>query len=141
MRRVPDSVFCIRNGQLDSESHRQFMRQRFERFGIPAERLRILGGTDRAGVLKSYDDVDISLDTWPYCGGNTIAEPVCQGVPVVTLKGDRFSARYGASLVLAAGCPELVAGSADEYIAIAVELARSPQRLDQYRRDLRRMAR
>jgi predicted O-linked N-acetylglucosamine transferase (SPINDLY family) len=116
------------------------MQERFERFGIPPERLRILGGTDRNGILKSYDEVDISLDTWPYSGGNSIAEPICQGVPVVTLKGDRFSGRYGASLVAAAGCPELVASSADEYVDIAVELARSPERLDHYRRNLRRMA-
>ena len=59
--------------------------------------------------MRSYDARDVSLDTWPYCGGNTVAESLWQGVPVVTLKGARFSSRYGASLLLAAGCPELVA--------------------------------
>jgi len=141
MKQVPDSIFFLRNPQLNAPDNRQFMQERFARFGIPPERLRILGGTDRAGILESYGEVDISLDTWPYCGGNTIAEPICQGVPVITLKGERFSGRYGASLVIAAGCPELVADSADQYVDIAVKLARSAERLDYYRKNLRRMAR
>jgi hypothetical protein len=140
MRRVPGSMFAVRNAQLDSASNRRFMEERFARFGIGPERLRIEGGTDRMGILRSYNEVDISLDTWPYCGGNSIAEPLWQGVPVITLKGERFSSRYGASLVMAAGCPELVASTAGEYVDLAVRLAQSPERLDYYHRNLRAMA-
>lgn len=140
MRHVPNSVFFIRNAHLDRASHREYLQECFARYGIPAERLRILGSTNRLGVLRDYADVDISLDTWPYCGGNTIAEPIWQGVPVITLKGSRFSSRYGAALVMAAGCPELVANTADEYVDIAVKLARSPERLNHYRENLRGMA-
>jgi len=139
MKRVPDSLFFMRNGQLSAPDNRQFLQDRFWRFGIAPERLRILEGTDPETILRNYDDVDISLDTWPYCGGNTIAEALWQGVPVVTLMGNRFSGRYGASLLTAAGCPELVAQSADDYIKIASELAHSPSRLDHYRSSLRRM--
>jgi len=141
MKRVPDSMFFIRNAQLSAADNRQFLQNRFWRFGIAAERLRILGGADRTAILRNYDDVDISLDTWPYCGGNTIAESLWQGVPVVTLKGNRFSGKYGASLLHAAGCPELVANSADEYIQIASRLANSQENLERYRRDLREMVR
>jgi predicted O-linked N-acetylglucosamine transferase (SPINDLY family) len=105
------------------------------------ERITLDGGTGRDELVRSYDRVDISLDTWPYCGGNTIAESLWQGVPVVTLKGTRFVSRYGASLLMAAGCPELVGETADEYVEIAVALARSPERLDYYRGNLRSMAR
>lgn len=141
MRRVPSSVFFIRNGHLDAPSNRQYLQECFGRYGVPAERLRILGSTNRDGILKGYGEVDISLDTWPYCGGNTIAEAIWQGVPVITLMGDRFSSRYGASLVTAAGCPELVASTADEYVDIAVRLAQSPDRLRHYRCNLRALAR
>jgi len=85
--------------------------------------------------------VDISLDTWPYCGGNTIAEPIWQGVPVVTLKGNRFSGRYGASLVAASGCPELISGTPGEYVNLAVRLSEQPDRLDYYRANLRKLSR
>jgi len=117
------------------------LQDRFWRFGIAPERLRILGGAERATILRGYEEVDISLDTWPYCGGNTIAESLWQGVPVVTLKGERFSGKYGASLLTAAGCAELAANSADEYVAISVGLANSPAQLHHYRRNLRDMTR
>jgi hypothetical protein len=116
------------------------MAERFSRHGIAAERIRIDGGTDREEILRSYSEVDISLDTWPYCGGNTVAESLWQGVPVLTLKGDRFSGRYGASLMVAAGCPELVAENVDELIEIASELSSSLDRLEYYRTNLRRLA-
>jgi protein O-GlcNAc transferase len=139
MKRVPDSIFFIRNAQLSSSDNRAFLQDRFWRFGIAPERLRILGGADRQMILRGYDDVDISLDTWPYCGGNTIAESLWQGVPIVTLKGNRFSGNYGASLLTAAGCPELIARSADEYLDIASRLAGSPDELKRYRANLRAM--
>jgi len=139
MKRVPNSMFFIRNAQLSTTDNRQFLQDRFWRFGIAPERLRILGGAERATILRGYEEVDISLDTWPYCGGNTIAESLWQGVPVVTLKGERFSGKYGASLLTAAGCPELIATSADEYLDIACRLAASPDDLRRYRAHLRRM--
>jgi len=141
LKRVPDSVLYLRNGQLTPEDNRQFMIDRFRRHGIDEKRLKLMGGTDHATILKCYDEVDIGLDTWPYCGGNTIAESLWQGVPVVTLKGNRFSGRYGASLVAAGGCPELIAGTPEEYVNLAVGLSEQPERLDYYRANLRKLAR
>src|SRR5579862_2670256 len=129
LKRTPNSRLMLRNQELSPPDNKRFMERRFARFGIAAERLVLLGGTDHKTILANYADIDISLDTWPYCGGNTIAESLWQGVPVVTLLGDRFSARYGASLLYANGCPELVARSWEEYIGIAVRLADDPERL------------
>jgi predicted O-linked N-acetylglucosamine transferase (SPINDLY family) len=102
--------------------------------------LRLEGAVEWPQFIKSYEEVDISLDTWPYCGANTVGESVWQGVPVITLLGDRFSSRYGASHVTAAGTPELVAGSAQSYVEIAAGLANDRDRLGNYRRNLRNMA-
>ena len=140
MHRVPGSRFLIRNNQLSTQDNRDFMASRFRRFGIDDSRLTILGGTDRQTILRCYDDIDISLDTWPYCGGNTVAESLWQGVPLVTLKSDRFSGRYGASLLIVAGCGELVANSHEEYVDLAATLAGSPDRLRNYRVSLRNLA-
>ena len=141
MNCVPGSRLFLRNHQLTHENNREFMIHRFRRYGISADRLMISGGADRETILRCYADVDISLDTWPYCGGNTVAESLWQGVPVITLKGDRFSSRYGASLLTAAGCGELVADSADEYVTIAAGVAGSLERLSHYRNNLRAMMR
>jgi predicted O-linked N-acetylglucosamine transferase (SPINDLY family) len=114
--------------------------ERFQRFGISADRLRVESGSDRESLLKCYGDIDITLDTWPYCGGNTVAESLWQGVPVVTLYGSRFSSRYGASLITGAGCSDLIGRSPNEYIEAAATLAGNSQRLTKLRNDLRRMS-
>ncbi len=137
--RVPNSIFFIKNGQLKFSENRRFIADQFRRFGIEPDRLRLEAGADRQSLLKCYDHVDITLDTWPYCGGNTVAESLWQGVPVVTLYGSRFSSRYGASLVTAAGCHDLVGKSPREYIDIAAGLAGDVDRLTQMRKDLRHM--
>jgi predicted O-linked N-acetylglucosamine transferase (SPINDLY family) len=59
------------------------------------------------------------------------------GAPVVTLRGDRHAARVSASILHTLGLDELVAGSAQEYVAIAQRLARDPDRLETLRRTLR----
>lgn len=59
------------------------------------------------------------------------------GVPVVTLAGDRHSARVGASLLNNAGLGDLVAGCPDDFVAIACELASDRQRLRNLRLALR----
>ena len=140
LRRVPRSRMYVRNGPLGRRSNRDYLAQRFARHGVPADRLRLDGAVDWPRFIKSYEEVDISLDTWPYCGANTIGESIWQGVPVVTLLGKRFSSRYGASHVTAAGTPELVARSPRRYVDIAAELAADPARLSNYRRNLRRMS-
>ncbi len=91
-------------------------------FGDVADQVEIRSPTDRMGTLAAYADVDISLDTFPYCGGNTIAESFWMGVPVVTLRGDRFASAYGSSLVRTAGYPELIALNGEDYFSKAVGL-------------------
>ena len=58
-------------------------------------------------------------------------------MPVVTLKGEQFCSRYGASLLQAAGCSNLITNTAEEYVEIAANLAQSPERLLSLRRNLR----
>jgi predicted O-linked N-acetylglucosamine transferase (SPINDLY family) len=59
------------------------------------------------------------------------------GIPVVTLRGERHAARVGASLLGQAGLPDLIAGSVDGYVGIALALAADPERLRDLRRSLR----
>ncbi len=137
LKRLPKSKLYIRNNELNVADNCRFLENQFVGHGIDPYRLKIEPGTDREGVLSSYQDIDISLDSWPYCGGNTIAEAMWQGVPVITFRGQRFSEAYGASLVTASGCAEFVAQSAEAYIQLAVDLGNQPERLKDYRQMLR----
>lgn len=140
LHRVPGSKMHIQNLQLSSPENRRFMVERFGRFGISADRLIVAGGVARSSLMRLYDGIDISLDTSPYCGGNTIAESLWQGVPVITHQSDRFVGAYGASLVAAAGCPEFASTTLDGYVELAAQLANDPDRLCFLRRNLRSMA-
>jgi predicted O-linked N-acetylglucosamine transferase (SPINDLY family) len=56
---------------------------------------------------------------------------------VVTVRGDRHASRVGASLLTAAGHPEWIAGSVDDYVRLAVDLASDRARLSTLRAQLR----
>jgi hypothetical protein len=140
LHRVPTAKLHLQNPQLSQPSDRQFMADRFQACGIQPARLVLEGGVDRPTLLRSYGQVDISLDTWPYSGGNTIAESLWHGVPVVTYRGDRFASAYGASLVGAAGCADLVGNTPEEYVEVAARLAADSGRLVHLRHNLRAMS-
>lgn len=139
LRRLPDARLVLCNSSLSSIANRAYLTRRFARCGIGLRQLELRPGTDRETIKHYYADIDISLDTWPYCGGNTIAESLRCGVPVVTMTGDTFASRYGASLLNASGCAELIATSQRDYVAKAVALAGDPVALARYRRELRNM--
>jgi predicted O-linked N-acetylglucosamine transferase (SPINDLY family) len=88
-------------------------------------------------MLAAYGEIDLALDTFPYNGGLTTCEALWMGVPVVSLRGGVHAARVGASLLSAAGMPELVAESPEQYVRIAAGLAADVQRLAEKRAAMR----
>jgi protein O-GlcNAc transferase len=51
------------------------------------------------------------------------------GLPMLTLKGESYQARMGASIVNALNLPELITNTPEEYEALAIELATNPKKL------------
>ena len=69
---------------------------------------------------------DIALDTSPCNSHTTGSDALWMGVPMLTLRGDTFDARVGASLLAAAGLPQLITTSAAEYEEKLLQLLSSP---------------
>lgn len=112
------------------------------RRGVEPGRIRCTGWVGgREAHLKSYDDVDVALDTFPYNGTTTTCEALMMGVPVVGFAGGTHAGRVGASVLSAAGVPELCAPDAAGYVALACALARDADRRARYRAELRRRVR
>jgi protein O-GlcNAc transferase len=72
---------------------------------------------------------DLFLDTLPYNAHTTANDALWAGLPLVTCAGTTFPGRVAASLLRAAGLPELIAGSLPEYEALALQLAQDRDRL------------
>jgi predicted O-linked N-acetylglucosamine transferase (SPINDLY family) len=84
--------------------------------------------------LARFRAADLFLDTAPFNGGTTVADALWAGLPVLTLSGEAFSSRYGASLLTALGAPELVTSTPAEYEDAAVLLAADTQRMASLKR-------
>ena len=107
--------------------------------GIGRERVRLLSWAASIHEhLALYNTIDIALDTFPYHGVTTTCEALWMGVPVITLAGPAYSSRGGVGILSSAGHSELIAGTPDEYIALAAALANDAERLQKMRRNLRK---
>jgi len=120
---VPDSRLIIKNYALRSASVRDTFTTRLEALGIATRTTIEPPNQYSRDHLARYLDIDIALDTFPYCGTTTTCEALFMGVPVVSLVGRSHQARVGFSLLCTIGHPDWCADSEDEYIEIAKRLA------------------
>jgi len=76
---------------------------------------------------------DLFLDTIPYNAHTTGSEALFCGVPLLTITGETFASRVGASLLNALGLPELVTHSLEQYEDMAIKLLENSEMLNQLR--------
>lgn len=135
---VPGSRLLLRSRTLADAPVADDIRARFAARGIAGERLLLEGATaDYAGHLGRYNDVDIALDPFPYAGGTTSVEALWMGVPVLTLRGDRYVAHMGENILAQVNLLDWVAADPDDYVAKAARFAADPDALAALRQNLR----
>ena len=110
---------------------------RFQAHGIDPGRLALSGGSPRLEYLQHYGEIDLCLDPFPYPGGTTSVESLWMGVPVLTLRGDRFLANNGAGIASNAGLADWIAQDTGDYLAKAVAATRDLPALAALRAGLR----
>jgi predicted O-linked N-acetylglucosamine transferase (SPINDLY family) len=126
LRRVETGVlWLLQDIDVAAENLRNSARQS----GVDPGRIVFAGRASPAAHLARHRLADLFLDTLPYNAHTTASDALWAGVPVLTRIGGTFAGRVGASLLNAIGLPELVTHSAEEYEALAVELARHPEKL------------
>jgi protein O-GlcNAc transferase len=124
LTRAPSSRLILKSTCLEQPSNRAAVLARFARFGVGPERVTLEPPAEHFTFLKTYDRIDIALDTFPYNGGTTTMETLWQGVPVLRFNGDRWASR---TLVLAAALEEWDVPSREDYVESAVARAISPE--------------
>lgn len=126
LRAEPAARLLLKCRQLADDGVRRRLAEAFGVRSISADRLALHGRVaSRTDHLALYGEVDVALDTFPYNGTTTTCEALWMGVPVVTMTGARHAARVGESLLRRVDWDAWVAKSAEEYVEIARELARS----------------
>ena len=114
------------------------LRREAEARAVSPERLVFAERMPLADHLARHRVADLFLDTTPYNAHTTASDALWAGLPVLTLIGDTFAGRVGASLLNALGLPELITSTTREYEDLAVELVRRPQKLAGLKRKLAR---
>jgi predicted O-linked N-acetylglucosamine transferase (SPINDLY family) len=130
LRALPESVLWLLD---DNEAATRNLRREAAARQVEPERLVFAPRVPLAVHLARYPLADLFLDTLPCNAHTTASDALWSGVPVLTCLGTTFAGRVAASVLEAAGLPELVAGNLDEYEALALALASDPGRLSALR--------
>ena len=135
LHRVDGSVLWLLEG---GPVVRENLRRAAEASGIAGERLVFAPRADQAEHLARHRHADLLLDCLPYGGHTTVSDALWAGLPAVTCLGTSFAGRVAASLLKAAGLPELVTEDLDAYEALALALAQDGARLADLKQRLAR---
>ena len=104
--------------------------------GIESARIIFAERVSLGKHLARHQWADLFLDTFTYNAHTTASDALWAGLPVLTLKGNSFPSRVGASILTAAGLTELITSSEDDYEAKALRLAEHPDELMEIRNQL-----
>ena len=118
-------IFFIPEVSNLAEKLRQRLEAVFTRYGLNIDEHVIfipwLNGPAFDGLL---DRADVFLDTIGFSGFNTAMQAVERGTPIVTREGRFLRGRLASGILKRMGLQELVAGSEEDYVSLAVKLIR-----------------
>jgi predicted O-linked N-acetylglucosamine transferase (SPINDLY family) len=109
--------------------------------GVTSDRVDISGQEPLPKFLQLMGQLDVALDPFPYSGETTALHTLWMGVPLVTIEGPTLVQRLSSRVLRVAGLDDWVASSPDEYVRIALGLARDPARRVELRAGLRELLR
>jgi protein O-GlcNAc transferase len=137
LNQVPTSKLLLKSKQFSDPALIDGVKKWFLKFDISADRLILEGPDPREAYYEAYHRVDFILDTFPYPGGTTSVDSLWMGVPVLTLKGDRFLSRLGQSIASNSGNYDWIANDVNDYINKAVKFSSNLEKLEHLRSTLK----
>jgi predicted O-linked N-acetylglucosamine transferase (SPINDLY family) len=135
LRQVEGSVLWLLEGNATTQSN---LRSEALARRVDPNRLVFAPRIAHEDHLARQRLADLFLDTLPCNAHTTASDALWAGLPVLTCLGTTFAGRVAASLLRAVGLPELVTPSIGEYRTLALQLARDPLRLGEFRQTLAR---
>lgn len=135
LRQVDGSILWLRDESPESTAN---LRRTAEQHGVAPGRLVFAPRVAMELHLARHGQAGLFLDSFPYGAHTTANDALWAGLPMITLVGETFVSRVGASLLHAVGLPQLVTTSIEDYEALALKLATTPGLLDDLREKLTR---
>lgn len=133
LQQVEGSVLWLLEGNAATTAN---LRREAAVRGVAPERLVFAPRVALADHLARQRLADLFLDTLPCNAHTTASDALWVGLPLLTCLGTTFAGRVAASLLRAAGMPELITHSLAEYEALALRLAGNPEDLGQVKQKL-----
>jgi protein O-GlcNAc transferase len=137
LAQVPGSKLLLRAINLLDPAAEKAVREQVEMAGIPGARVELLKPELGAEYFKSYNEIDIILDTYPFNGGTTTCFATYMGVPVVSMAGRSLISRMGKSVLNNLGLSDWVVDDEVSYIKRAVAGANDLDVLKVFRAEAR----
>jgi protein O-GlcNAc transferase len=135
LRNVPSSVLWLLQS---NDSFAANLRQQAAQAGLDPARIVFAPQIEHVAHVSRLALGDLFLDSLPYNAHTTASDALWAGLPLITCRGTSFPGRVAASLLLAAGLPELITDSIEQYEAKALRLAKDRALLQSYRDHLTR---
>jgi predicted O-linked N-acetylglucosamine transferase (SPINDLY family) len=126
LKAVDGSVLWLYEDNAAAANH---LRQEAEKRGVHPSRLVFAKRMPLAEHLARHQLADLFIDAFPCNAHTTASDALWAGLPVLTLMGNSFASRVAASLLNAIGLPELVTSTPQAYEALAIEIAKNPEKL------------
>ena len=133
------SCLILKSSSNDSKDIKENLLNKFSKENVNLDNITILDTLkNQKDHLECYNKFHLSLDTFPYPGVTTSFESLIMGKPVLTMKGNNFNSRCGESINLNVNLDEFIAENENDYINKAVNFSKSPNRLENLNKDLRK---
>ena len=135
---VPNSKLLLKNKLLNSKEIIDSTIQRFKKQNVKKEQLILEGESKtRKELLNIYNKIDIALDPFPFQGNTTSIEALWMGVPIITLKGNRYISHFGESINSNLNMSNWIAENYEDYILKAKKFSSDINELSKIRTSLR----
>ena len=127
LKKVPNSVLWIFKS---NETASRNLKRETELRGVDPNRVIFASYLPNDEHLKRLSLADLFLDTFPYNAHVTASDAIRMGIPILTLTGNSFASRVGASILSCIGIKELITRNKREYQELGIELAIKPDKLN-----------
>jgi len=119
---IPESRLLIKSAGVEHQMYRDNIIHLFKNAGVDESMIEIRPPSPYTEMLTEYADIDIVLDTFPMTGGSTVCESIWSGLPALSVRGNRWSSRQGASILQSAGLEDFIAEEPAQLVEIAKSL-------------------